>query len=454
MSQINTKPQVALIGPPNAGKSTLFNILIKTRKSLVKDQPGVTRDVLIGEAHWWGQHFTVADTGGLDFTNKNIFAKSIREQITNLLKDVKAFVVIYDAKRGFHLEDRELLKFVKKINKNIYLVVNKIDNSHDSYKLNDFYGLGKEIHEASFENHKGVPEIIEWITNLLYQKTKHKSLPQKKNFRLAVLGKPNTGKSSFCNYLLGYHRMIVTEKAGTTIDPVTESFYFKEKAYELIDTAGLRKKAKRKDHIELLSGLKAQKTIQTCDLVLYFIDSLIYPSVQDARVIELIQENYKPFIVLGNKSDLARLQKENHALDFRRCVKQILHFIDEKNLFTHLISAKTGEGIEKLFRKIEDIKEKLSIKIKTSDVNEGIREVFKRLPSPLYRNKSINLYYGTQTHQTPPSFLIFSNYPEGLKDSHKRFLVKSLKKRWSLQGIPLRLFFLKNRVQKRSFSKF
>ena len=443
---LNKAPQIALIGPPNAGKSTLFNILVGSRSSLVKDLPGVTRDILTGEAQWWGQKFTVADTGGLDFTKESFFSKHIKEQILSILKNVEGFIVIFDGKNSISPQNKVLLNFVKKFNKPFYTVINKVDSlNHEHDQLNEFYSLGEDINSASFENHRGVPEIIEWILKTIPEEEILEKKEEAPPFKLAVLGKPNTGKSSFCNHILGYKRMIVSEKPGTTVDPVKEIFEFHGNSYELIDTAGLRKQAKRrKEHLELLSAIQSEKIIEKSDMILYFIDGLLGPSVQDAKTIEKILENHKPVVIVGNKSDLARPLIENYALNFKHKTSRTLHFIEPKDLLIHLISAKTGEGIDKMFRKIEEVKSKLYTKIKTSVVNEALNESFKRLPTPTYRNKNIRLSYATQTRQIPPSFLVFGNYPEGLQKSQKRFLTKQLKKRFSLYGVPLRLFFIKN----------
>jgi GTP-binding protein len=428
--------RVALIGRPNVGKSTLFNRLTRSRKAVVRDEPGVTRDILIEPTEWWGKSFEVVDTGGLS-EGREGFSAQIYEQVVEFLSSVDLLVLVVDGRAGIMPEDRTAFRVAKSVNKPMLVVVNKCDKTleAESY-LNDFYEFGTDLLPAAFERDFHIDEIVEWILPRLQEH----DLSARSGFRLAVIGKPNAGKSSLANFLLGTNRMLVSPIAGTTVDAVESEFTYNGNDYILVDTAGLRRAGKQHDGVEVLSTFKTRDAIHAADLVLLVIDSTVGPSNQDSRIIDMCLEQHKAIVVVANKTDISKDMHDNVRDWFRDRVEHEFHFFSEiPVVFT---SAKTGVGIPDLFRKIEDIRSKLAIRISTSRLNKFFTEVIKQAPSPVYGTENVKFYYLTQTHQSPPSFIAFANHPEGVTPAYRRFLIRKIQENWDLKGIPLRIFVM------------
>lgn len=429
--------RVALVGRPNVGKSTLFNRLTRTRKAVVKDEPGVTRDIQIEPTEWWGKSFEVVDTGGLSEA-KDGFTPLIREQVVEFLNSVDMAILVVDGRTGIMPEDRLAYRTVKATGLPFLVVVNKCDKTLDTeLLLADFYEFGTDLLPAAFERDFNVDEIVEWILrNITVEEA-----PEREGFRLVVVGKPNAGKSSLANRLVGEKRMLVSELAGTTVDAVEFEFEFNGKPYILADTAGLRRAGKQKDGVEVLSTFKTRDAVHRADLVLLVIDGTQGPSHQDSRIIEMCLEEHKAIILVANKSDLGREQHENFREWFRERVDREFHYFrDIPVVFT---SAKWGNGMDELFRKIEDVRVKLGIRISTSHLNKFFTEVIKQAPSPVYRTENVKFYYLTQTNQSPPSFIAFANHPDGVTPAYRRFLIHKIQEHWDLKGIPMRIFVMK-----------
>ena len=431
--------KVAIIGRPNVGKSTLFNILTDSRKSVVKDRAGVTRDIIIEPAEIWGKKFDLIDTGGVT-ESQDLFSKLIKEQVTDFLHSVDFIIAIMDGRIGMVPEDRDIIKLAKQTGKPILLVINKVDQHHeDDIAKADFHEFGLDVTAASFEQRRGVAEIMEWI---------HKVVPEQKEtikegLNIAMVGKPNVGKSSLCNSLLGVNRMLVSEIAGTTVDSVDSPFIYNNQKYIIVDTAGLRRQSRREDDIEIISSFKAKESIRRSDVVLLVIDGTEGPSEQDSKIMQQILEDHKGVIIVANKSDLGSNEVQNYREKFKEQVIKNFHFfIDVPIVFT---SAKTGAGINDLFKKIEDVRAKLTMKISTSSLNDFFFETIRKAPAPVYGITNVKFYYLTQTNQVPPSFIAFANHPDGVNPSYRRFLIKNLKEKFSLQGIPIRIFCMKSK---------
>ncbi len=431
--------RVALVGRPNVGKSTLFNRLTRSRKAMVKNEPGVTRDIQIEPTEWWGKSFEVVDTGGLS-EEKTGFSPLIRQQVVEYLNSVDMIILIVDGRTGIMPEDRTAFRIALQSNKPMLVVVNKCDKTleAESY-LADFYEFGVDLLPAAFERDFNIDKIVEWIiANMEKGETE-----EREGFRLAIIGKPNAGKSSLANLLLGEKRMLVSDIAGTTVDAIEAEFEYGAQKYILVDTAGLRKAGKQKGGVEVLSTFKTRDAIPKANLVLLVIDATIGPSHQDSRIIEMCLEQHKAIIVVANKIDAAREIHENPREWFRERVQREFHFFtDVPVVFT---SAVTGQGIEELFRKIEEVRKKLAIKIPTSHLNRFFTEVIKQAPSPVYGTENVKFYYLTQTNQTPPSFIAFANHPEGVTPAYRRFLIRKIQENWDLQGIPLRIFVMEGK---------
>lgn len=432
-------PRIAIIGRPNVGKSTLFNILTDSRKSVVKNQAGVTRDIIMSSADVWGKKFDLIDTGGVTEA-QDMFSKLIKEQVTEFLYSVDFIIAVMDGRAGLLPEDRDIIKLAKQTGRPMLLVINKVDQQHEEDLAKaDFYEFGLDVVGASFEQRRGLAEIMEWI---------HKSIPDAKEnlvegMKVAMVGKPNVGKSSLCNCLLGVNRMLVSDVAGTTVDSVDSPFIYNDKKYVLVDTAGLRRQSKREDDVEIIAAFKSQESIRRANIVLLVIDGLIGPTEQDAKIMQQILEDHKGVIIVANKSDVAGKEVESYRETFRAQVEREFHFFtDVPVVFT---SAKTGSGIRDLFEMIESVSLKLNAKIPTSELNDFFFETIRKAPAPVWGITNVKFYYLTQTNQVPPAFIAFANHPDGVSNSYRRFLIKNLKERFNLHGIPIRIFCMKSK---------
>lgn len=435
-------PKVAIIGRPNVGKSTLFNILTDSRKSVVKNQPGVTRDIIIEPAEIWGKEFDLIDTGGIT-ESQDLFSQLIREQVTEFLQTVDLLIVVMDGRVGLVPEDRNIIKVANMTGKPFLLVVNKIDrNAEEDIAKADFYEFGVDVVATSFEQRRGVADIMEWL---------HKTLPEnttiiREGVNIAIVGKPNVGKSSIVNALLGANRMMVSPVAGTTVDAVDTPFIYNNKRYTLVDTAGLRKSARREEDVEIIAAFKSQQAIRRADIVLLVIDSMEGPTEQDAKIMQAILDGHKGVILVANKTDISKTEIPEFRKVFREQVQTNFHFFDDvRVVFT---SAKTGHGLDDMLAEVESVAEKLAFRIPTSQLNDFFFQVIRKAPAPVYGIHNVKFFYLTQTLQQPPAFIAFANHPDGVNPSYRRFLIKHIKDQWNLQGIPIRIFCMKSRTDR------
>lgn len=434
-----TPPKVAIIGRPNVGKSTLFNIITETRKAVVKNQAGVTRDIIIEPVEIWGKQFDLIDTGGITEAG-DLFSKLIREQVSEFLYSVDYIVAVMDGRAGLLPEDRDIIKFAKQAGKPFLLVINKVDKvTEEDEAKTDFYEFGVDIVVASFEQRKGLAEILEWITKQIPDAQEQ----HVEGVRIAIVGKPNVGKSSLSNAILGTDRMLVSDIAGTTIDSVETPFYANNKKYILVDTAGLRRSSRRDEDLEIISAFKSQEAIRRADIVLLVVDGTLGPTEQDAKIMQAILEDHRGVILVANKSDLGQKEVPEYRKTFRSQVERNFHFFpDVPVVFT---SAKMNHGLSDLYDMVQHVAEKLSFKIPTSELNDFFFETIRKAPAPVYGNNNVKFYYLTQTYQRPPAFIAFANSPDGVTPAYRRFLIKNIKERWNLQGIPVRIFCMKSR---------
>lgn len=438
-SNLNSNlPKVAIIGRPNVGKSTLFNILTDSRKAVVKNQPGVTRDILIDTVDVWGKHFDIIDTGGITEAS-DTFSQLIREQVKEFLSEVNILVLVMDGRAGLLPEDRDVIKIAKSVGKPMVILVNKIDKVHEEELLKaEFYEFGEELIACSFEQRRGLGDFLEWL---------HKKLPENtatafEGPAIAIVGKPNVGKSSLINSLLGENRMLVSDIAGTTVDSVDTPFMYEGHKYLLVDTAGLRRSSRREDDVEIISAFKSQESIRRAQIVLLVVDCTVGPTDQDAKILSAIVENHKGVILVANKADLGKSEMENYRKWFQERVAEELHFFtDIPVVFT---SAKTGMGLRDLLNKIQLVSEKLNFRITTSELNDFFFKTIRMAPAPVWGTTNVKFYYLTQTYQKPPAFIAFANHPDGVSPSYRRFLAKHIKEKWHLEGIPIRIFVMKS----------
>jgi GTP-binding protein len=387
----------------------------------------------------WGKQFDLIDTGGITEAG-DIFSKLIREQVSEFLHSVDYIVAVMDGRAGLIPEDRDIIRVAKQTGKPFLLVINKVDSAQDEEMAKtDFYEFGLDIVSAAFEQRRGIGQILEWIVaQIPEQKYVHD-----KGMKIAIVGKPNVGKSSICNQILGVNRMLVSEVAGTTIDSVDSPFVYNDKSYTLVDTAGLRKSRRREEDLEIISAFKSQEAIRRADLVLLMVDGTLGPSDQDARIMQAILEDHKGVIVVANKSDIGGAEIPEYRKTFREQVERVFHFFTDVNVvFT---SAKTGQGIDDLFAMIERVSEQITFRVPTSELNDFFFETIRKTPAPVWGVTNVKFYYVTQTYQRPPAFIAFANHPDGVTNSYRRFLIKHIKERWGLQGLPIRIFCMKSR---------
>lgn len=426
----------AIIGRPNVGKSTLFNILTRSRKALVKNQPGVTRDLQADDCEWWGKRFTIVDTGGLSEAKDQI-TQLIRTQVLSQMPMFDGFLFITDAKTGLHPEDKEILQLIKKTQKPFLVVVNKVDRFEDKdILLAEFYEMGVEVLPVSFEKYVQVDQMIEWMIKHIQVKEEIITTGKK----ITVIGKPNVGKSSLINRFVRQDRVIVSDIAGTTVDTIEIPFEFDGEQYFLVDTAGIRRPSKIKDGVEYLSVVKTEEAIRRSDLVLLMIDCTVGPTEHDARLLERVLELHKAVLVVANKLDLAQDEHDEPRKAFRDKIERIFHFYPRVPIA--FVSAKKGTGVRPLLKKVQSIFDQLHFKISTSELNKFFYKTIRQAPAPVYGTKNVKFFYLTQTQQVPPSFIAFANHPQGVTPAYRRFLSKRIQDQWSLEDVPIRLFVM------------
>jgi GTP-binding protein len=419
------------------GKSTLFNYLTESRKAVVKNQAGVTRDILIEPAEVWGVKFDVIDTGGLT-ESTDLFSKLIREQVIDFLKSVDHLIVVLDGRAGLCAEDGDIIRVAKESGKPFITVINKVDRLHDIELIKaEFYELGvDELKTASFEQRYGVDEILEWIVDQV-KRTQH---TVREGLTLAMVGKPNVGKSSLCNRLLGEKRLLVSPIAGTTIDAVDTELVYRDRKFVLIDTAGLRRSAKREEDIEIISAFKTRDAIRRADIVMLVVDANEGPTSQDAKILERILDAHRAVVLVANKVDLAEENIPAFRTWFKSRVNEVMHFFSDIPIA--YVSALTGRGLKDMFDVVVDTEAKLTKRISTRDLNDFFTNVIRQAPAPVWNTKNVKFYYLTQTNQQPPAFIAFANHADGVTAPYRRFLAKRLQEHFDLQGMPIRIFVM------------
>lgn len=429
------KPLVALIGRPNVGKSTFFNTICGRRISIVKDMPGVTRDRIYGDAEWCGYAFSIVDTGGLDVKNKDDFQNNITRQaeIAVELADVVVFMV--DGKEGLVSADYDVANFLRKYNVPIVLVVNKLDNNEVA-KSYEFYSLGLgEPFVCSAENNKGLGEILDECVKNFKEKISPEEDAQR--IKIAVVGKPNAGKSSIINKLLGETRVMVSNVAGTTRDAIDSPFRYNNKDYTLIDTAGIRRKRSVPgESVELYSVLRAFDAIRRADVVVLVVDANEGLSEQDVRIAGFIHEEGKPSVIVMNKWDL--IEKDAYSMNkFNEKLHEDLKFM---NYFIPLYtSALTGQRLNKIMENVELVYEHGNHRISTSMINEILSNAVSVNEPPMKSGKRCKIYYMTQASVSPPTFVVFVNDKELMHFSYLRYLENSIRNAVDFSGTPIRI---------------
>jgi GTP-binding protein len=439
------KPIVAIVGRPNVGKSTFFNQVTRSRDALVDDFPGVTRDRHYGEARWNDIGFTLIDTGG--FTQGDDFSQRIRHQVRYAIDDADALILMLDGKEGISPFDRDMLDILRKIDKPVFYAVNKIDGAEQEVHLYDFYSLGIEkLYPVSAEHRYGLTDLLDdLIAALPCVDEERPDDAAEEVIKLAVVGRPNVGKSSLINRLLGEERLLVSEIPGTTRDAVDSICRVNEKSYLLIDTAGIRRKGKVFAKIEKFSVIKALRSLDRCDVALIVLDAHEGITDQDATVAGYAYERGCGCILLLNKWDLLTKDKAVAKTYFEQLRAQT-KFLTFAPVLT--ISAHTGLRIAKIFKLADEIYAQYGQRIGTGQLNKILGTAIDRNAPSLHRGKRIKFYYATQVSAKPPMIVCFVNYPEGVHFSYRRYLINQIREQARLDKIPIRLIFRRREGRK------
>ena len=430
------KPTVAIIGKPNVGKSTFFNYIVGSRISIVEDTPGVTRDRVYAETNWRGRNFTVVDTAGIEPESEDIIISQMRQQAQMAIEIADVIIFSTDIKQGVTAVDQEIALMLKKSKKPVVLVCNKADNmSRDKNDVYEFYNLGVgEPYPVSAANALGIGDVLDAI----YEKFPEKQDGEDEDDRIkvAVIGKPNVGKSSLINKILGQNRTIVSSIAGTTRDAIDTEYENDYGKYVLIDTAGIRRKSKVTESIEKFSIMRTLLAIERADVCLMMIDALEGVTEQDAKIAGEAHEAGKGVIIVVNKWD--EYEKETGTLEkYKKEVYNKLSYLSYAPMI--FISAKTGQRVDKLFNMINNVAEQNAKRISTSVLNQVINEAIALVQPPTDKGKRLKIFYGTQVSTKPPTFVIFVNNKELFHFSYQRYLINQLRKEFGLEGTPIRM---------------
>ncbi len=433
------KQVVAIVGRPNVGKSTLFNKLIGDRLSIVKNEPGVTRDRLYRETEWSGREFILVDTGGLEPRTDDFMMNKIKEQAQVAIDEADVVIFLVDGKAGITALDEDVTNILRKKDKKVVVAVNKIDNYiKEAENILEFYSLGfEDVVGISAEHKINLGDLLDTVTGKFAEK---KEQEREEGLKIAVLGRPNAGKSSLVNKLLNEERSIVSDIAGTTRDAIDSSLKYKEETYTLIDTAGIRRKSKVEDAIEYYSVLRAIKSIKRADVCVLMLDATELLTEQDKRVAGLIYEERKPIIIAVNKWDL--IEKDNTSVKkFTELVKVELPFLSYAPVVT--ISALTGKRTVNILEQAKFIAGEYHKKITTGLLNQVLAEMIAQNPVPTRKGRAVKINYATQVSQAPPKFVFFSNNPELVHFSYQRYIENKLREYFGFEGCPIDIVFNK-----------
>ena len=429
------EPLVAIVGRPNVGKSTLFNRVVGKRISIVNDEPGVTLDRIFYRANWQDNNFILVDTGGLDFENQDEISVNIVKQAKIAIEMADVIVFVVDGRQGLTSSDRDVVEILRKSKKKIILAVNKIDNYDENIKY-EYYelGLGEPILISSLHG-KGVGDLLDEVVGHFPKDLKTDE--EDDSIKIAIVGKPNAGKSSLINRLVGEERVIVSGIAGTTRDSVNIPFKYNGKKYSLIDTAGMRRKSKIEDNtVERFSIIRSLDSIRNADIVLLVIDVTENISDQDMKIASFINEENKPSIIVLNKWDL--IEKDTHTMHkFEENLSKELAFMPYfKSVY---LSALTGKRTEKLMPTIDAVLENAHRKVSAGDLNDVLQDAYM-LNTPTYKkNKKLRIFYATQSGVVPPTFVLFVNDINLMENNYLRYLENNIRKAFNFEGTPIRI---------------
>lgn len=440
-----SKPVVAIVGRPNVGKSTFFNYIVGQRISIVEDTPGVTRDRVYAESNWRGRNFTVIDTAGIEEFSGDTIVNQMREQVDIAIATSDVIIFLTDVRQGVTADDKEIAMMLKKSKKPVVLVCNKADNFGDApMEIYEFYnlGLGNPI-PLSAANAIGVGDVLDAIYEKFPEENENDD--DADVIKVAIIGKPNVGKSSLVNKILGENRVIVSNVAGTTRDAIDSEFQNEFGKYVFIDTAGIRRKSKVKENIEKYSVMRSSFAIERADVCIMMIDATEGVSEQDSKIIGEAHEAGKGIIIAVNKWD--EVEKDNNTTEkFKKEIYNELPFATYAPII--FISAKTGQRVNKLFEMINSVASQNALRISTAVLNQVINEAIAVVQPPTDKGKRLKIFYGTQASTKPPTFVIFVNRKELFHFSYERYLVNCIRNNFGLEGTPVRIIVREKKDEK------
>lgn len=446
MSNIKGKPIVAVVGRPNVGKSTLFNALAGARISIVKDTPGITRDRIYADVNWLDYNFTLIDTGGIEPDSKDIILSQMREQAQIAIDTADVILFMVDVKQGLVDADSKVADILRRSHKPVVLVVNKVDSFEKMMAdVYEFYNLGiGEPHAISAANQLGIGDLLDEVVALFPEKTGEEEEDDRP--RIAIVGKPNVGKSSIINKLIGENRLVVSDIAGTTRDAVDTLVKYNKKEYVFIDTAGLRRKNKVKEELERYMIVRTVSAVERADVVVLVIDGTEGVTEQDAKIAGIAHERGKGVIIAVNKWDAVE-KNDKTIYRFTEKVRNTLAYMPYAELI--FISAKTGQRLNKLYETIDMVIENHSLRVATGVLNEIMTEAVALQQPPSDKGKRLRLYYMTQVSVKPPTFVIFVNDKELMHFSYQRYIENKIRESFGFKGTPLH-FIIRERKDKDS----
>jgi GTP-binding protein len=429
---------IAIVGRPNVGKSTLFNRLTESLEAIVDPTAGVTRDRKYGEATWGNKTFTIIDTGGMSTGEDDDFQESINSQVKIAVKESDAVILMVDIRDGLTDEDKAMARFLRKTGKPIILACNKVDTADKDYLSADFYqlGLGDNLFAISANNGYGTGELLDEVCKYVTEESPEIS----EKPRIAIVGRPNVGKSTFLNTLIGEERTIVSDISGTTRDAIDLEFNLFGKDIVLVDTAGIRKRGQIDGEIEYYSTIRSVKAIRNSDVCLLLIDASQGLTQQDLSIFREITEANKGVVILANKWDLVEKDHKTTETMAKEIRGRLASFNDVPIFFT---SSVTRQRMLKALEKAVQVHENRSRRIPTSQLNDILLPLIQNSPPPVYKGKDINIKFITQLPTKSPAIAFFCNLPQYIKDPYKRFLENKLRENFDFSGIPVRLYFRK-----------
>jgi GTP-binding protein len=454
-------PTIAIVGRPNVGKSTLFNRLVGGRPALVHDTPGLTRDRRYGDCDYFGTALRVVDTGGLDpDAAKEVIGAGIHRQAMQAIGEADAIVLVVDGRAGVSALDQDLARQLRATGKPLFLAVNKVDHPTRDHLVHDFHELGlSAVFAVSAAHGRGIDALLEAIVAATVPKSEpaldaepdaehdadaepdddgeHDADAEAADepLRVAFVGRPNAGKSALTNRLLGEERSLVHHVAGTTTDPVDTPFSIGGRDYVLVDTAGIRRKARIEVDIEKIAVSMALGQIDRCDVVVLVIDAELGPAEQDARIAGMVEEAGRALVIALNKSD--RVGNDAAKARLRELVKDTFHFLDWAPVV--MLSALRGDGVDRLLDLVDKVAREHRRRIATAQLNRFFAEVIEEMPPPLHHGHAVRIHYLTQGAARPPTFILWANNPEALPPSYRRFIANRLRERYGFRGTPLRI---------------